>query len=393
MVANCPSVKICPSRTTWVIASGEHSYLGRSMEFCHVLRALGFASLPPSLGPPPVKMSTPSDPIAALQAAENAAILPQVKAFIGPLEIGIVISTCLYGVMLVQLYNFVTSEKTESRFLKSLVSWVCFLETAHTVLLCFYLYNSTVTNFGDGLAIAVPSKEYSAGVAFSGVIGASVQSFFAYRTYAISKRVYLALPSWIGSLARVVLSIWVAIMAAGANTLINFEMEHRWFVVALLLVSFVVDVVNTLIFSIFLASRRSGFSRTSQVIDRLILWTIETGLLSCMCAVTTIALWFGNQFGWAYCFISIYGKIYSNSLLVSLNARTELQNALRGGVMTNSANYRGTASLNISRPTATFDVELRRNPFGASTWEEAQATSVVDNDVGVQKEGEGFNAL
>ena len=44
----------------------------------------------------------------------------------------------------------------------------------------------------------------------------------------------------------------------------------------------------TILIIYFLQRGRTGFRRTESMINRLILWTISTGLLTCICAIITL---------------------------------------------------------------------------------------------------------
>ncbi|KDQ24897.1 hypothetical protein PLEOSDRAFT_32935, partial [Pleurotus ostreatus PC15] len=82
-----------------------------------------------------------------------------------------------------------------------------------------------------------------------------------------------------------------------------------------------VFIAATLCF--FLSTRRTGFKSTDNLVNTMMVYSINTGLLTSVCAMAcfiTYAIWPQD-----FVFIGIYftlSKLYLNSLLATLNART-----------------------------------------------------------------------
>jgi len=110
-----------------------------------------------------------------------------------------------------------------------------------------------------------------------------------------------------------------------------------------------VAIAFTLIF--LLQRSRTGFKRSETIINRLILFTINTGLLTSMCAIMSlisITVW-PNTFIYITFFLCL-SKLYSNTLFATLNARK----SLAGGMPDDTDNHHtGSVSMNRIRPRTT----------------------------------------
>ncbi|KAG6872102.1 hypothetical protein C0995_012988 [Termitomyces sp. Mi166 len=82
------------------------------------------------------------------------------------------------------------------------------------------------------------------------------------------------------------------------------------------------DVLITLILCILLHHSRTGFHRSDTMINKLILFAVNTGFLTSLCAVASLIsiVVAGDTFLYIAFYFCI-GRLYSNSLLATLNAR------------------------------------------------------------------------
>ncbi|KJA22397.1 hypothetical protein HYPSUDRAFT_656476 [Hypholoma sublateritium FD-334 SS-4] len=119
-----------------------------------------------------------------------------------------------------------------------------------------------------------------------------------------------------------------------------------------------VDSLIAVSLCILLVRNRTGFKQTDSVVSRLMLFTINTGLLTSIAAVAcfvTYAIWPQR-----FIFMGIYfalSKLYANSLLASLNAR----NVLRGQSWEDSGVLKSEAMTDI------FQVSLAHRTLGSES--------------------------
>ncbi|KAK0190221.1 hypothetical protein F5146DRAFT_1043319 [Armillaria mellea] len=107
--------------------------------------------------------------------------------------------------------------------------------------------------------------------------------------------------------------------------------------------SMLCDIIISTSLVIYLReSRTNVFRKTRHAVDRLVLYSVNIGLLTkCANLVTWLAAP-ESDFTWAIFHFSL-GKVYVNSMLVSLNARHKIRQELRAG--------------QYISPTSMFDVD------------------------------------
>ncbi|KAH7099302.1 hypothetical protein BKA62DRAFT_621497 [Auriculariales sp. MPI-PUGE-AT-0066] len=228
-------------------------------------------------------MSSPSaaQVIRLLQVIEL--LRPDILLWIGAGQFGILIASLFYGANLTQLYIYATAKRRDPTWVVLLVGWIFCLDTVHTGFIWAWLFEKTVLDAADitkTLLVFEINDALAFSVLLSGAIGASVQSFYAYRIARLARHSWFSILPWAGCLARVVLGVVVAITARKAKTLDLFLADHLWTLQGILAVGVGVDIYNTVVVCILLARQRDGMEITSTMISKLSLWTIETGSLT-----------------------------------------------------------------------------------------------------------------
>jgi len=165
---------------------------------------------------------------------------------------------------------------------------------------------------------------------FSSVIAAFVQGFFSFRIYSLSKSLYIPGFTWILSFARVLFCVIGVGYATQPNmTVLGFvEGQHTWTLYTLWVVSAMNDLIiaATLVYWLFRQRNSLKVMRTVALVDKIIIWTIETGVLTGATTSLTLVLFVINQRNFAWLAPSVLtARLFSNSLLASLNSRTTLR--------------------------------------------------------------------
>ncbi|KAA1476147.1 hypothetical protein DENSPDRAFT_843047 [Dentipellis sp. KUC8613] len=244
---------------------------------------------------------------------------------LGSIEIGVLISSILFGVTTVQLYLYYQGKFKDLWWTRGLVWLIWLTELLHTVFFWIYLYRVTVTYYGDPTHLVESHWTLNVSSFFDGLIGGSVQAYFAFRVYRFSQNLPLLLLSWAVSLVQ--FSGALATTIIGQHTTLPFFAAHyEWIVTMTLSLCVFVDIINTVGLCYFLWTRKSGLRSTNEIVEKLIIWTVETGLVTTVAAllmlITSRAL--PDTSVWI-CISVFYAKLYSNSLLASLNGRTFLR--------------------------------------------------------------------
>ncbi|KAF7351227.1 hypothetical protein MSAN_01554200 [Mycena sanguinolenta] len=200
---------------------------------------------------------------------------------IGAYELGVLVSFILLGVTTTQAYIYYSRFPDDSRRLKCLVAFLWCIELAHAICIGCTLYQMTVSDYGHPERLLLIPQSLAIAVMFSGIVGAGVQAFFAERIYRVSESLYIPCLSWMLSFSRLLGSIAVCVYGFRLETIPDFEAQFSWLVNALWSVASANDVLiaGTLVY--WLSSRRSDAEkRTVALIDKLVAWTIETGVVT-----------------------------------------------------------------------------------------------------------------
>jgi len=82
------------------------------------------------------------------------------------------------------------------------------------------------------------------------------------------------------------------------------------------------DIMISSILVWFLQTHKVGFRQSNEMVDRIIRFTLQTGLLTLLLEGTDMLLYLTNWAGGTYLLLNIVtSKIYTSSLLSSLNSR------------------------------------------------------------------------
>ncbi|KAJ7232209.1 hypothetical protein B0H12DRAFT_194523 [Mycena haematopus] len=206
---------------------------------------------------------------------------------IGALQIGVLISYMGFGVTTTQTYYYYSRFPDDPWKLKAFVAFVWMCEFAHAICIGHTVYTYTTTDYGhpERLILPVPKSLEVAGIFFSGIIAASVQSFFSYRIYVLAKSLYIPCVTWTLALLRCALSMVGFASGIRMVSLPSYEAQWGWFAIILWSVSSANDVIIAATL-VYLFSRRRNDAlayrnrSTVALVDKLIAWTIETGTMT-----------------------------------------------------------------------------------------------------------------
>ncbi|CAK5282970.1 unnamed protein product [Mycena citricolor] len=261
---------------------------------------------------------------------------------LGALEIGIMFSLVMFGVIALQAYTYFTQNcSTDRRWLKLFVGTVMFFELCHSVASCHALYYFTIVLAGVPEELkAANSYSLSITPVFETIITALIQCFFAFRIRILSGSLRLSVLCWALAVVRLGAGLTMSVVC-----LLDVPLEpNNYYLVetfggiitAALVVGVVLDVIITIGLCVYI--RRLSTSPTKmpdgsqQLVRGLISWAIETGLITSLTSVTVV-ITLDNRFS-AGIWLALYtflAKLYSNSLLVSLNARARHREYVRTG--------------------------------------------------------------
>jgi len=244
----------------------------------------------------------------------------------GVFLVGVVISATLYGVTCVQTWYYFSRYSSDPWYIRLLVAAVLVSDSVHQALITHTVYTYLVTDFGVYGDLTKLVWSLIVEVLFNGLTALLVQCFLAMRVYRLSNKSIIATAAVmslvIGEFVLVV--IYVA-KAINLTTFVQLT-ELKPLSMSVNAVAAAGDVLIAAFLCTLLQQSRTGFRKSDTMISKLILFSINTGLLTSVCAVMSlisITVW-PNTF----IYIAFYfclGRLYCNSLLATLNARKSLR--------------------------------------------------------------------
>ncbi|KAJ7832643.1 hypothetical protein B0H14DRAFT_3463255 [Mycena olivaceomarginata] len=215
-------------------------------------------------------------------------VLINLNTTIGAYQIGVLVSYILFGVATAQTYMYFSHFPEDSPKLKA---FGCICLMGFTVCIGYALYEYTIIGYGRPEIVFDSSRARSLDMAhlFDGSIAASVQGFFSYRIYALSRKLYIPIVIWTLMLLRLLACVMLCVEGFKVTSIATYQIQWEWLVTSLSSVSTMNDCVITVTLCILLRKQRTNaYKRTGALLNKLILWTIETGMLTSASAVVTM---------------------------------------------------------------------------------------------------------
>ncbi|KAH7874207.1 uncharacterized protein C8R40DRAFT_1070355 [Lentinula edodes] len=243
-----------------------------------------------------------------------------VVSTLGFLEIGVLISGVLFGIFTMQVYIYHKNFPKDSSWLKfGLVDGMWLFELGHTICQFYTLYSATVSRYGDPTVFLVFLPEVAAVPIYDGLIATLAQGFFTHRITKFAGPPYIIpIICSILMVCQMVASIGLTIAATviAEKNIEQFLYQFKWLIVTATVFHVSIDViVSTALVYYLLKNRSNTYRSTLVMIDKLIQWAIETGI------VTRHILIDVNNSKASLGKIHIYAIVFSNAMLANLNSR------------------------------------------------------------------------
>ncbi|KAJ7025351.1 hypothetical protein C8F04DRAFT_1128656 [Mycena alexandri] len=240
----------------------------------------------------------------------------------GPMFLGFMFNAILYGVMILQVHLYFSNPTKDPLWMRIFVLCIFCLDTMNTVFDFVYLYQSLIIHFNDPPYLQNATWVFATDPALTALIAALVQFFFAWRVKVLTNNdPYLYLVVVACATAGLLGGIATTAYAFIVPAFVKFQI-FKPFVVVWLACECVGDIAVTLILCLHLRRRKTGFSQTDLLVDRIIRLTVHTGLITSICATVDLVLYLANSTGLHLIFNFPLAKLYTNSFIGSLNHRS-----------------------------------------------------------------------
>jgi len=162
---------------------------------------------------------------------------------------------------------------------------------------------------------------------FNAIVSTCVQGFLSFRIYRLWKRLFIPLLTW--TLSFLFLGATAVVFVVGLQSIAFplFEKQWGWLLDSLWSVAAANDLLIALTLVFWLCRRRDeALLQMTPVVDKLIGWTIETGVVTSAAAILNLVCFvtMKNNFIWIAWYV-VTARLYSNSFLASLNSRATLR--------------------------------------------------------------------
>ncbi|OSD06474.1 hypothetical protein PYCCODRAFT_1474612 [Trametes coccinea BRFM310] len=244
---------------------------------------------------------------------------------IGVVLVGLAVTSSLFGASTAQTVWYCKHYPNDRTFVKLLVAVVWTFTVTHLVLygatMWIYLVQQKLVAFGQ---TALPWTS-NLQILCNAFIVFTIQSFYVFRVMALSKSVALTAVLAVFLLADLALAATLFVKSLMTDTVSDY-IKLQAFDIALSTVTATTDVLLSATLVTLLVRSRTGSPRSNRLINKLMFYTINTGLMTSFCAVLSLIMVLVSPATSIYVmFYYIGAHLYSVSLLATLNARAALR--------------------------------------------------------------------
>jgi len=247
----------------------------------------------------------------------------------GAMLIGVIISAVLHGITLVQAYYYFSLYPKDQWYLKLLVVTLVLVDATHLSFISHMIYHYLITDYYDHASLQRIIWSIVMEALCTGTNGGLVQTFYAVRAWRLANRNW-ALFAFLMTLviAQVGCGFAWVVLAARMGTYQEL-LTISPLTITINAISTTADVFIAITLVILLQRSRTGFRRSDTMITRLIVFVVNTGVLTCLCAIGSLISLITSPKTLIYAaFYYCLGRLYTNSLIATLNARKTITQAI-----------------------------------------------------------------
>ncbi|KAJ7485634.1 hypothetical protein FB451DRAFT_1432137 [Mycena latifolia] len=242
---------------------------------------------------------------------------------VGVYLLGILLNTFLYGLVLAQFLAYFNTKSNDPLWIRFVVWSLLCIDTIHSAVEIYGAWEVGVDDYGN---VAIVSWTIPFTAVATSVAAVITQFFLAYRLLALTKSKALVGLICVSSILGLVFGCIAGIISGIIKEVANFGPIVPYVVLWLACQS-LSDFLITVSLITVLARWRTGFRRTDTIINRLIRGAVETGTFASAFALADLfSFVFYRKTNLYVMFAFPIGRIYTNTLLHTLNARAGLRN-------------------------------------------------------------------
>ncbi|KAH9971163.1 hypothetical protein BJV74DRAFT_246822 [Russula compacta] len=252
--------------------------------------------------------------------SNSSSIPPDIAKVTAPLLFGVIFNWTLYGILCVQTYVYSYNFPHDGRWMKVLAYFVFLLETVQTALTGVDAYYWFMAGFGNMERLRNSNFGGIDNPLMDAIISLVVQVFFCYRIWKLSDRtLWLPLLIVVLAITQAIGGTWAGIKSATMRAYAIAKVaQYLWWIPCTL-----VDILIAVVMMWLLRQRENNEDRHSKhIVQRIMRLTIETNTVTASVAVISFVLYvaYPNEIYYT-CLTVLIGKLYSNTLFITLNNR------------------------------------------------------------------------
>jgi len=224
--------------------------------------------------------------------------------------------------------------------MRGLPAFLLVMEFIHQMLLCVAVYKIVINNFGNqGVAVLIIPELFIASF-FQGFCAISAQLFYTYRIWKFSNKFWIVpcitIPLMLTQLGFT--------FANNALTLIHRDIAYlqtiTYTVYVVHSVNVFLDLFFVIVMAFLLSKERQVFKYTQTMVHRLLVLTVNTGLMTTIATALTIVFVAAQPDTFVYAFFNVLvSSLYGNSVMANLNSRDYVRGFKADNVLESSVQF------------------------------------------------------
>ncbi|KAF5385351.1 hypothetical protein D9615_001200 [Tricholomella constricta] len=244
---------------------------------------------------------------------------------VGVLLIGLFFNTYLYGLVTYQFLVYANTKFNDPLWIKSIVGTLFVTDTIHSAVAVYAAWETCVTNYNNPSSLAIISWTIPFTAVATSVAAIFTQFFLGHRVYILTGSKPMVGLIGVLSTLGFIFGVYAGVRSGIIKEVAKFA-PLKPFVICWLGFQTSADLAITFILSFVLSRSRTGFRKTDTIINRLIRGAVQTGLFASIFALADLFTFVLHPGTNLYAMFAYpIGRIYTNTLLDTLNARSDLK--------------------------------------------------------------------
>ncbi|KAH9944954.1 uncharacterized protein BXZ73DRAFT_38135 [Epithele typhae] len=287
----------------------------------------------------------------------------------------------LQGCLVVQCYIYHLWFPHDRLYIKSLVYGLLIYECVQTGLVTDFAFDNFVYGYGQRAILTQFHNTWFSVTIMCSLVSCVVQSYFAYRVWVLGRSAILTGIILFLSFAQMSVGVAGGIMLhvidpnAAAASIVT-PVISSWLGGAAL-----ADVIIAASMSYLLLRGKNGIKRSDDMINALVRFVVETGAMTATVAVLDLICFTALSNTLLHeCPALVLAKLYSNTLVASLNNRVIITRSQNGPILTTSTPS-GQYQLRNLSGSRTFVTAMGKQSGKSGIQSQGQIEVGVDVDV------------